>query len=88
MAGLDDIIDRYAVRDRKPHIEGATPPPIYTERYTFHDGYNDHVVVYDPVERIAHYFIVGGEVRDPVSVMVSHEERDDYVLLERWIRQC
>lgn len=88
MAGLDDIIDRYATRIDKPHIEGAVKPNIYIEKYSFNDGNSDHVVIYDPIERIAHYFIVGGEVRDPVSVSVTHAERDDYVLLERWIKQC
>ena len=86
MANLDDIIDRYAVRDRKPGIEGAAKPTIFTERYSFDDGKNKYLVVYDVLEQIAHHFFTNGEVQNPISTEVTHEQRDYYVDKKVWVR--
>ena len=88
MANLDDIIDRYAERVTKPHIEGAVvKSAIFTQKYLFDDGKNKYLVVYDPLEQIAHHFFTNGEVQNPISTEVTHEQRNYYVDQKVWVPQ-
>ena len=81
---LDELIDRHVERVEKPHVEGyASRRP---ETYVYDDHVNLHKVVYYPDDQVAHLFLVSGEVRDPITCDVSHEQRDYYVKHSIWTK--
>ena len=84
---LDTIIDRYAVREEKPHVECTTPQVAYEHYVCTRDGEN-YVVAYDQALQLAYYFFKEALVKDPLEIPISHEQRDYYVRTNYWSKDC